>query len=282
MGRLASYNAKSGKELWSVDLKEKFGASYGRWAMAENVIVDRDHLFCLPGGDKGLMVALEKDSGRTVWKNTDLKDTASYCSPIIITHRGVRQLITISQKSVIGIDIRTGEMLWSHPFGTKNDQHVNMPIFSNGYVLVSSGHSTGTMMLKINPDSKGVKEVWSSEEFDNCHGGVILVDGYVYGSGCRMNKKRFFCADFMTGKITQVDRTMRKVSMTYADGMLYGLTDKGLMYLLALKPGGFSIVSEFNPIRDGKGLFLSHPVIFREKLYIRHGSTLYAYDVAGK
>ena len=85
-GQLAAFRASTGKEVWVVDLVEKFGARYGTWSLTENVAVEGDLLFCIPGGSKALVVALDKNTGRTVWTNTALDETAAYCSPILVTH----------------------------------------------------------------------------------------------------------------------------------------------------------------------------------------------------
>jgi outer membrane protein assembly factor BamB len=279
-GRLAAYRAPSGKQIWSVDLQSEFGARYGTWAMAENVVVEGDLLLCVPGGSKALVAALNKHTGETVWVNTELKEVAAYCSPVLVTYQGVRQMITLTQKSVVGVDVHTGKLLWSYPHLTRHDQNVTSPVFSDGYVFVTSGHFSGGRLLEINPNLHDATEVWYRKSFDNCHGGVILVDGCLYGSGCRKGGKDFFCVDFLTGKERQVDRTLNdKLSLACADGMLYGLSYKGKMWLMAITPGGFSVVSQFDVPRKSKDLYLSQPVICGGRLYLRHDRNLYAYDI---
>lgn len=277
-GRLSAYQAKSGKPIWSVDLQAEFGTRYGTWAMAENLVVDGDKVFCLPGGSRGAVVALDKRTGKTIWGNTEVNEGAAYCSPVVATYQGIRQMITMTQKSAVSIDVRTGELLWSYPHG-RYGQNTTTPLFHDGHVLVTCGHSAGGTLLKINPDLRGVTRVWHKREFDNCHGGVVLVGGNFYGCGCRLGGKGFYCVDFLTGETKQYDRALGKVSITYADGMLYCLSDKGRMSLLAITPEGFRVVSQFNlPKLDGL-LPLSHPVICGQRLYVRHDQQLYVYDV---
>jgi outer membrane protein assembly factor BamB len=281
-GLLAAIQADTGKLIWSLDLKIEFGARYGTWAMAENVVVEGDRVYCVPGGGKGLVAALDKRTGKTVWANTELDETAAYCSPIVATHAGVRQLITVTQKSVIGVEMASGKLLWSHPHPTKHDQNVNAPIFLDGHVFVSAGHSTGGTLLRLGPDSRGVATVWARSELDNCHSGVVLLAGHLYGSACRLGGKAFFCAEVLTGKITQTDRGMGRVSLTAADGMLYGLHERGRMLLIAATPGGFSVASQFQIPRGGDGMCLSQPVVCGGRLYVRHGSHLFVYDVRAR
>lgn len=278
-GRLAAYDATSGKQVWAVQLRTTYGAKPARWSLAENVIIDGDVLLCVPGGEKGRVAALRKATGQGLWANTEIAQPAAYCSPLIVTHNKVRQIVVVVQKSVVSVDVRTGELLWTHPHQTKNDQNVTMPIFWNGYVYVSSGHGTGGKLLKIAADSRGVKEVWSAKDLDNCHGGVILVDGYLYGSGCRLYRRGLVCADFLTGETKWSERTLGKVSLTCAEGMLYCLDDRGKVSLVEADPRRCRIVSSFDLPRTSRGLVLSHPVVCGGRLYIRDGDDLFAYDV---
>ena len=281
LGRLAAYRAESGEELWAADLPERFGARYGTWAMAENVVVEGDLLFCIPGGSKALAAALDKKTGATVWTNTELDETAGYCSPIVAPYRDKGQLITLTQKSVVGVDMETGKLLWSHPHVTPNDQNVTAPLFSDGHVFTTSGHSGGGRLLKLNTERNAVSEVWWDKKLDNCHGGVILLDGRLYGSACRSGGKGFFCVDFMTGKTRYRNKKMGKLSLTCADGMLYGLTQRGEIMLLEPNPDGFRVVSESRVAHRSRELAYAHPVICGAKLYVRHGARLYVYDVRG-
>jgi len=280
-GRLAAFRASSGEEVWVVDLVKEFGARYGIWSMTENVAVEGDLLFCIPGGSKALVVALNKKTGQTVWTNTALDETAAYCSPILVDHGGVRQLIALAQKSVIGVDIRTGKLLWSHFHITRHDQNVNAPVFSDGYVFTASGHSGGGRLLKLKSDSSGAEEVWWDEDLDNCHGSAMLVDGHLYGSACRSGGKGFFCAEFLTGQIRYREK-MAKLSLTFAEGLIYALTQKGEVLLIKPRPDQFDVVSKFQTPADSRALAWAHPVVCGGRLYIRRGQVLYAYKIRAK
>lgn len=279
-GRLAAFQAASGKELWAVDLKSEFGAAWGTWAMSENVVIDGKRLFCVPGGNKGRIVALDKTTGARLWVNTEVADKAAYCSPLVVTHNGTRQLITLMQKSIVCVDAATGKLLWTHKHETKNDQNVTMPVFKDGFLFASSGHGTGGRLLRLGPERDKATEVWLNKDLDNCHGGVILADGRVYGSGCRLFGKGFVCVDFESGKTLWNEKSLGKVSITYADGLLYCLgTEKGRMSLVEPGRERGRVVSQFDVPREQGGLWLAHPVVCGGRLYVRHGKDLFAYDI---
>jgi outer membrane protein assembly factor BamB len=277
-GRLAALEAASGKEKWALDIRKEFGAEVATWAFSENVLVDGGTVFCVAGGPKGRIVALDKTNGKVIWANTELTERAAYCSPILITHNGTRQLITIMQKSIVSVDPAAGKTLWTHKHETQHDQNVTMPICHAGTVYASSGHGTGGRLLKLSADGKSVSEVWAAKELDNCHGGVILRDGCLFGSGCRLFGKGFVCVDFLTGKMLYNERKLGKVSITCADGLLYGMDDRGKVSLVEADRVGCRILSQFDLPR-GNGEYLCHPVVCGGRLYLRHWNNLYAYDL---
>jgi outer membrane protein assembly factor BamB len=282
VGRLAAFRADSGEEVWAVDLVEAFGARYGTWSMTENVVVDGDRVFCVPGGSKALVAALDKRTGRTVWTNTAMDETAAYCSPILADYGGKRQLITLTQRSVIGVDVATGGLLWSHPHVTPHDQNVNQPVFAEGHVFVASGHSGGARLVRLAPDAGAAGEVWWDRTLDNCHGSVLLLDGNLYGSACRSGGKGFFCADLLTGEVRWRERNITKLSLTAADGMIYALTQAGEVLLIRPNPDRLEVVSHFETPPDSRALAWAHPVVCGARLYVRRGEYLYAYDVRGE
>ncbi len=280
---LTAFEAATGKVVWSVDLKERFEATHGTWGFAENVVIEGDRLFCTPGGDKALVAALDKRNGKTLWTNTELKQKAAYCSPILVTHGGLRQLITLTQKSVIGVEVASGKLLWSHPHVTPNDQNINMPIYHDGCVLTASGHSGGSRLVKLSDDNRTATEVWWRKDLDCCHGSLMLLTGQLYASACRSGGKGFFCADFLTGETKFRDLKMGKLSLTFADGLLYGIRNTGTMLLLAPHKDGFDIVSQFEvPKNGGPDEFWTHPVVCAGRLYLRQGNNLFCYQVRGE
>ena len=279
-GRLAAYEARSGKPLWAVDLKSQFDAKYGVWALAENVIVDGDKVICMPGGPKGRVVALDKRSGKTRWVNTEIENSAAYCSGVVVTHKGVRQFISMTQRSVVGIDVETGALLWSAPFAPRSPQNALTPVFKDGYVFVACGHSSGGTLLKPDLASRSASIVWHRKDLDDCHSGASLLDGRLYGSACRQGGKGFYCVDFLTGKTIKLDKTLGKVGITCADKMIYALNHQGTMFLLSATPDGFDMISRFDLKPKPANSYLAHPVVVGGRLYIRCDQELYAYDVS--
>ncbi len=278
-GRVAALQAKSGKELWAVDLKERFDAQYGAWALSESVAVDGKAVLCAPGGSRGRIVALDKMTGDTIWANTEISDSAAYCSPLVVTHNGMRQFITLLEESVVSVDVGTGKLLWSHRHKTPYGVNATTPLFQDGLVYITSGYGAGGQLLKINRDNKSVRQVWAQTDLDNCHAGVYLINGYLYGSGCRQSRKGFVCVDFSSGKTMWTELSLGKVSLAYADGLLYCLGYKGTVWLVDPSPKECRVVSQFVLPSKTSHTAIAYPVIFKGRLYIRHWNDLFVYDV---
>ncbi|MHC5076801.1 MAG: PQQ-binding-like beta-propeller repeat protein, partial [Planctomycetota bacterium] len=124
------------------------------------------------------------------------------------------------------------------------------------------------------------KRKWVNEVLDNHHGGVVLVDGYIYGSNWRGNPRgNWVCVEWETGKVMYETTWIGKGSIIFADGMLYCYEEKkGTVALVEPSPEGFNIISSFQ-VTLGDEEHWGHPVVCDGRLYIRHGDVLMAYNI---
>jgi len=279
-GRLGVFDAKTGTEVWHLDLFKQFDAKTPTYGLAESVLIDGDRLICCPGGKKGYMVCLEKKTGKLVWASTGIKGTMGYCSPVIAEFGGFRQLLSMTAAVAFGVDAKTGKLLWSVEHGNRRGNSATDPIFHNGHVFASTGYGKGSILIRLKPVENGIQanKVWGSRLMDNHHGGVVLIDGHLYGAGHQ--SRGWFCLDFMTGK--QAWKARGKGSLTYAEGMLYCLDERGAMSLVEATPKKHRVVSSFQVPRGGSGLHWAHPVVCDGRLYVRHADKLFAYDIRAR
>jgi outer membrane protein assembly factor BamB len=112
LGEVVCMDIETGKKKWSVNTFKKYGGKIPHFGVAESVVVDDTKVYCLSGGKKGSIFALNKKSGKVLWTTKELTEKASYCSAIVIDHHGKIQLITLLAESMVGIDIATGKVLW--------------------------------------------------------------------------------------------------------------------------------------------------------------------------
>ncbi|MFB0552064.1 MAG: PQQ-binding-like beta-propeller repeat protein [Phycisphaerae bacterium] len=280
LGNLVCLKAKSGDRIWEVNVLKKFQSKTATWALAESLLVDGEHLISCPGGPQTCMVALNKKTGSVVWKAPSTDELAGYSSPTLAEYQGLRIIITLTSKGMIGVNADTGELLWHVKHESYADENVMMPIYHDGHVFIST-LQTGSVKWKINvKDGKAwLEEIWRTQELDSHHGGVLLVNGNLYGTSTFRNSNLWVCLDWETGRNKYMDKGVGKGSLTYADGMLYTLSENSVMGLVRPTPMGHELVSSFKIPEGGKGNSWAHPVVCGGRLYIRHGELLYAYSL---
>lgn len=284
MGTLICFETKDGKKAtkkWSVDTVKKFGGKVIGWGIAESVLIDGKNVICTPGGKGASVVALDKMTGKTVWTSKQWSEASAYCSPILIKRGKQRLIVTMTANHIVGLEAGTGKVVWKQPHETR--YHINpiSPVYQDGFIYATSGYGTGGQMLELSPDGKSVQQKWTEKKLDCHHGGVVLVDGYVYGTSDRGSKGNWICLELKSGKVMYEKKAIGKGSVAYADGMLYGYGENGIVGLIKASPKAAEVVSSFK-VTAGTGNHWAHPVICGGRLYIRHGDALMAYQIKAK
>jgi outer membrane protein assembly factor BamB len=287
MGNAVCLDANSGKIKWSVQTVEKFKGEYHNWGIAESPLVVDDKVICTPGGTNASMVALNKLTGETLWQTETFSEQHNYCSPILIEREAKKIIATQLQETFVGVDANTGKVLWQDKYSNFLDEPTDInivtPIYQNGYIYVTSGYNDGGAMYELSKDGANIKRVWNDSTLDVHHGGVVLIDGFIYGSNWENNRNgNWVCLDWKTGKVMYETKWINKGSIIAAEGMLYCYEEKeGNLALLKASPKGFDIISSFK-IEKGSGQHWAHPVISDGRLYLRHGEALMVYDIKSR
>ena len=178
--------------------------------------------------------------------------------------------------NIIGLDAATGKMLWSQPQTNRWQVHANTPVYNDGGLFCFSGYGQGGVKLELSADGSSITKSWFNEKLDSRIGGMVLLNGYLYGSGD--NNREWRCIDWKTGEEKYASKDIGKGVVISADGMLYCYSEKGELALVEANPSGFKILSQ-TKVELGTDQHWSHPVISNGRLYLRHGNTLIAYKI---
>jgi outer membrane protein assembly factor BamB len=288
-GDIACIDGITGKIIWSYKASEMNKGTYGKWGIAESVLIDGDKLYFSPGGPETMTIALNKATGNLIWKSASLNDKPGYVSPILIEYAGKKMIVNVSLGHVFAVDASNGEILWAVAHVKPSSSKWELikcvtPLFHNGMVYVTGGYNCGGMMVKMADDGKSANVAWTDSILDVHHGGVVLVDGYIYGSNWLNNGNgNWCCIEWNTGKKMWEEPWNCKGSIISAEGMLYIYDEKrGNVGLLKANPEKFDLVSSFQVKQGASGPFWSHPVIHNGILYLRHNNALMAYDIKAK
>ncbi len=279
-GNVASVNIADGKVLWQQGMTA-LGGRVPQWGYTESVLIDGDHAVCTPGGSQGAIAAMDKKTGKVVWRSTEFKDGAQYSSLVPAVINGTRQYVQLTMQSIAGVAAKDGKLLWHSPWPGKTAV-IPTPIVRDNLVYVTAGYGVGCRQIKIGPGNE-VTTAYDNKVMKNHHGGVILVGDHLYGHSSQPDT--WVCQDFKTGEEVWNHRDFGKGAVAYADGMLYCVAEKdGAVALIDASPKGWQEHGRFKldpqtKIRSQRGRIWTHPVISNGKLYLRDQDLIYCYDI---
>jgi outer membrane protein assembly factor BamB len=267
-----------GSPVWQLNILKEFGGSQLQWMISESPLVDGPHVVVSPGGPGAGIVKLDKMTGKTVWTSKELGDTAAYSSITVADVQGVRTYMTFTAQAGVGVRASDGKLMFRYQKAANGVANIATPIFYDNKVFFTSGYGAGAGLLDLTAKNGEViaNEVYHTTNMKNHHGGVVLVDGYVYG----FNDLILTCLEFGTGKLIWRDRSVGKGSVTYADGHLYVQSENNMVGLAEASPAGYREKGRFE-IPDKGQMSWAHPVISDGRLYLRNQDTLLVYDIKG-
>jgi outer membrane protein assembly factor BamB len=265
-----------GSAVWQRNILSDFNGRQISWLISESPLVDGNNVIVTPGGPRAGMVALDKMTGKTVWTSQQLSDEAGYASPIVADVQGVRVVMTLTADAGVGVRASDGKLMWRYQPVANGTANIATPIFHDNKVFYTSNYGTGAALLALTAQNGEVsaQQVYFTREMQNHHGGVVLVDGYLYG----FHNAILTCLEFATGKTMWRNRSVGKGSLTYADRNLYIQSENNVVGLAAASPTGYEERGRFTIADQGLSSW-AHPVVSGGTMYIRNQTTLAAYDI---
>ena len=297
-GELAAFNVE-GELRWQVNMVRDLGGSisivdagepetYG-WGYCWSPLVDDNKVICVPGGDRGMIAALDRETGEVIWRSENLTDDATYSSPIKATVDGVDLYIVMTQGGIAGIAAVDGELLWNYkrdrPY---SDVVIPTPVYHDQHVYASVGSAGCDLIRLVKQDERSfdVTQVYFSRNMKNELGGFVLHNGHIYGSSSR---RGWVCQTFSSGELEwyskRVTDSLGEGSVAYADGHLYLYAEREAdVALIEAFPEGYEEKGRFelpeeSQMRAPSGKNWTHPVIAGGKLYLRDQELLFCYDI---
>ena len=278
-GDLACLKVQDGSVLWQRNILTDFGGRNIPWLISESPLVDGDRVIVTPGGQSAGMVALDKMTGRTLWSSKELSDAAGYASVVAADVGGVRTLMTLTDAAGVGVRASDGKLMWRYQRAANGTANNTTPVFHDNKVFYTSAYGTGGALLGLTAAAGAVqaKEIYFTREMQNHHGGVVLVNGYLYG----FNNSILTCMEFATGRVQWRHRSVGKGALTYADGQLYIVGENYVVGLADAAPDAYREKGRFEIADQGLPSW-AHPVVSNGRLYIRNQGTLASYDIRAR
>ena len=278
LGDLVCLDAKSGQRRWHKNILKEFDGRNIQWGICESPLIDGDKVIVTPGGRGATLVALNKNNGNVIWKSRVSGDpNAGYASAIAIEVGGVRQYVNFTARGLIGVRANDGEFLWQNGSAANGTANCSAPVFHDNHIFYGSGYGTGgaCVRLESNGNTSHVEEIYKTKQMKNHHGGMVVVDGFLYGC----DEERLTCLDLLSGKVIWQDRAPGKGSITFADGMLIVRGERGPVTLVEANSQQYVEKGQFEqPNRSGRNAW-AYPVVANGHLYLRDQETLLCYDL---
>jgi outer membrane protein assembly factor BamB len=329
-GVLLCLDRKTGKEVWRRETSKDFNVPEAFFGVGSSPVLEAGKLIVHVGGqpDSGV-VAFDAATGKTLWENGGAKTwdgalmkgwpgepfvkwelghpafqkMASYCTPVLATIHDQRHVLTVTRQGLISLDPADGAHRFSFWFRSPREETVNAmtPVVKDDLILISSAYyRSGSVLLRVRKDGKGVDEVWRSLALEMHWAQPNFFAGHLYGfSGRNEPDGVFRCVEFATGKVKwERDERWPKAghgklngeappavfgrgSGIVADGKLIALGEAGLLGLFKPNAEKCDEVSRWQvpgltyPIWAG-------PVLSNRKLYLRSEERLVCLDVAAE
>jgi outer membrane protein assembly factor BamB len=295
--------ADKGKEIWRKNLVKEFrGQMMTEWGYSESPLVDGDRLVITPGGKDGTLAALDKKTGNLLWRSKTWTDKAPYSSIVAADINGTRQYIQAgfdrknNDGNLVAVEAATGNKLWSARL-FENEEFLaigSTPIVIGNQIYVSCGGSPGgnSHLFEIDKKNKVTEKFarGNLKKFKNAYGGVVLIDGHIYG---HTEKSAWGCQNLADGAIAWTNRDALSCdsgAITAAEGKLYLYSDDGEVGLMDADPKASNLVGSFtlpqrSKLRQDVGAAGSAsktwaiPVIANGNLYLRDHELIFKYKI---
>jgi len=282
-GDLACLETKTGKPRWQKNLRTDFGGKSGEWAYSESPLVDGNTVLCTPGGSDATIVALNKDTGEVLWKSSIPEGgKAAFASAIVVETGGVKQYVQILEKGLVGLDAKSGKLLWHHPKAvSKYGANIPTPLAAGNRVYFgSAGTGGGAVDIEVKNGTVEIHEAYFESKLPTAIGGSVKIGDFLYGT----TAQALMCVEFATGKVKWEERALGAASLCHADGQLYLHGENGEVALVEASPEGYREKGRFTPSDSPKRSSpmekaWAYPVVANGRLYIRDHNSLWCYAV---
>ena len=276
-GRIACFEAETGAEKWAVDIVKDFGSSIPEFGYSESVAVDENYVYCFPDGTETNMAALDRFTGKVIWSSEAMKDTFSYCSPILVELPSRKVLITHSRHNLYAIDCSSGRVLGSKKIEDYeyDGEHCNSPIYDDGFIyFIGNEKKYGAVKMALSENGENIKEVWRNPKIKNNFHGYVKVNNKLFTT---IKGNWLKVLDLNDGTVSDSVKVATG-SLIYSDNkfICYGMN--GDVNLIQKNQNELEVTGTFK-VEQGTGHHFSHPVLADGVMYLRHGNALLAYKI---
>jgi outer membrane protein assembly factor BamB len=293
-GHLACLKVKDGSKVWAKELKDEYKTKSPLWGYAAHPLIDGDKLITLAGGEGSHVVALDKKTGKEIWKAETDNDPNGfgYVPPSVIEAGGKRQLLIVGPGAVKALDPETGKLYWKEKYTADNGSVIMTPIVSGEY-LFFGGWRTKNILIKLDKSKPAASTEWKDQKGLGIHAVNVqpfFHDGVMYGFD---EGGKLFAAELPSGK-----RLWESTDVIgYAKGSdsafivkngdrFFFFTETGDLVIGKLSKDGYTEIDrakgliEMTQTAFGRKVVWCQPAFADKKMFVRNDKELVVFDLA--
>ena len=236
-GRITAYDAASGKQVWQKPESTPV-PMYTTHAFSP-VIEGGLVIFHVGGHDKGALTAFDLNTGAAKWSWSG--DGPGYGSPIVATLGGTRQIITLTQQKLVGVDVASGALLWEVPYVSQSTTNSLTPALYGGTVILGANGRPVEAFAPTRRNNQWVADkVWENADVTMRMTNPVIARDMIVSLSTR-NMGQYFALDAKTGKTlwTSEGRQAVNASLTRVGDTIVSLESDG--DLVILRPTGATV-----------------------------------------
>ncbi len=274
-GVVSCLDGATGKVVWRKDPFPRVVPKF--FTSMSPIIVDGKAIAHLGGQGNGALIAYDLGSGDEKWRWAG--EGPEYASPVLLTVDGTKQIVTLSEKSIVGIAAADGKLLWHLPFVPERRAYNSATPIVDGQTVIYTGAGRGTRAVKIEKQAEGfvAKELWSNPDVATQFNTPVLRDGLLFGLS---NSSKLFCINAGTGQTAWINQTESGSrgfgAVVDAGSCLMALPNNS--ELIIFKPDG-SQYSEIARYKVAEKPTYAYPVISGNRLFVKDEESLAMWTV---
>jgi outer membrane protein assembly factor BamB len=273
-GVVTAFDANTGKQLW-----QKPGSSIVPMFTSHSfspVVEGGVVIFHVGGHNEGALTAFDLNTGDIKWSWKG--DGPGYGSPVLAELGGTRQLITITQGKLIGVDPASGALLWERPFVSSNFTNAVTPIVY-GQTLIVSGNGGPTTAVKVTKQNNRwtTETAWENADVPYRLSNSVLVRDALFGLTTK-NSGQYFSVDAKTGKTlwTSEPRQAGQAAIVHVGDVVFSLQDDGDLVIFR---NGSSAVEQVRRYKVADSETWTQPTLSGNRIFVKDVSNLTLWTV---
>jgi len=267
-GMVTAFDARTGARLWQTatpPVEPLYHTAMSPVVAGDLVIIH------VGGHDKGALTAFDTATGTVRWKWEG--DGPAYGSPLIMDLAGTRQVVTFTQKNLVGVSLAHGALLWQRPFAVASDTSCQTPILYKDMVI-ETGRGNGVTAFKVvkRGDGFATENVWHTAEVSAHMSDAVVIDGLLFGLS-HLNSGRYFALDLENGHVLwqSEPRQAEHAAIARAGQTIFSLEDDAELVVLRNSRDKFDPVVRYEVASSATW---SQPVVSQNRILIRDVSTI--------